>query len=174
MGVSGANEDDRRNQREQKPVRQRAGHSSLHASKQPYTSVTIASDFGASRELQKQIVDEVTQAGFNNQAAFAIKLALEEAMINAIKHGNRLDPSKSVTVCYRISPQVAEITVEDEGAGFDRGVVPDPTADENIEKCSGRGILLIEAYMSSVKYERGGRRLRLIKKNEPDAISHRP
>jgi serine/threonine-protein kinase RsbW len=93
-------------------------------------------------------------------------------MINAIKHGNKLDPSKQVHVSYRITPTQAEIMIEDEGPGFDRHCVPDPTTDENIHKCSGRGILLMEAYMNAVEFSAGGRRVRMVKRNEPDLAAH--
>ncbi len=171
MGMTGANEDDRRKRR---PAA--AGGASAPKSQTgnpPLERLTIASDFSASREIQKKIVESAVRAGYNSQCAFAIKLALEEAMINAIKHGNRLDPSKSVHLAWRITPERAEIFIEDEGTGFDRQGVPDPTADENIEKCSGRGILLIEAYMNSVAYDRGGRRVRMVKLNEPDVLPRR-
>ncbi len=131
--------------------------------------LTIGSDQAAVRAVQDQILQEVARFNFDTQSHFAVKLALEEAIINAIKHGNRQDPKKKVHIDYTINAQQLEIIVEDEGPGFSREGVPDPTLDENIEKCSGRGILLIEAYMNSVFWSRGGRRLHMIKKNEPDA-----
>ena len=127
--------------------------------------VTIPSDYSAGRDVQKRILDEVEKHKFDTQSAFAIKLALEEAIINAIKHGNKLDSSKKVHIRASISAHQAEITIEDEGPGFHRERVPDPTADENLDKCSGRGILLMEAYMSCVEYSNQGRRIRLVKKN---------
>ncbi len=132
--------------------------------------VTIPSNFVAGREVQKKILDAVDRAGFNSQSAFAIKLALEEALVNAIKHGNRLDPDKTVKIEAIVTPTQAEIIIEDQGPGFDRACVPDPTRVENIEKCSGRGILLMEAYMSGIEWSRNGRRVRMIKKNEDDLL----
>jgi serine/threonine-protein kinase RsbW len=131
---------------------------------------TIRSDYAEGRDVQKAILDNVERSGFNSQSAFAIKLALEEALINAIKHGNKLDPKKTVIVEARVTPDETEITIEDQGPGFSRSSVPDPTAEENIEKCSGRGILLMEAYMNSVEWSHGGRRVRMVKKNEPDLL----
>jgi serine/threonine-protein kinase RsbW len=127
--------------------------------------ITIPSDYTAGRELQKRILDEVVANGFGENNLFAIKLSLEEALINAVKHGNRCNCEKKVHVEYAITPKKAEIVIEDEGTGFRRDEVPDPTNEENIVKCNGRGILLIEAYMDKVEYSRGGRRLRMIKKN---------
>ena len=59
----------------------------------------------------------------------------------------------------------AEITIQDEGPGFKRSGIPDPTLAENLHKCSGRGIHLIEAYMDEVQWSRGGRRLKMVKEN---------
>ena len=127
---------------------------------------TINSDFTAGYEIQKRIIDAAVLHGYKDQSLFAIKIALEEALVNAIKHGNKLDPSKHVTIEAAISAAQAEISIEDEGPGFDRGSVPDPLAEENLEKASGRGILLIESYMSQVTWDHGGRRLRMVKRNE--------
>lgn len=131
---------------------------------------TIPSDFAAGRDVQKRILDDVSRLGFNSHCQFAIKLALEEALINAIKHGNRLDPKKKVHIEAKVTSKQLEITIEDEGPGFTRGDVPDPTREENLEKCSGRGILLIEAYMNSVQWSRGGRRVKMVKKNADDVL----
>ena len=130
---------------------------------------TIASDFAAGRAVQNRILEDVRQNGFKGNCFFAINLALEEALTNAIRHGNRLDPKKKVHVEAKVTPKRAEFVIEDEGPGFDRGRIPDPTAEENLEKCSGRGILLIEAYMNSVTWDRGGRRVRMVKMNEADS-----
>ena len=126
---------------------------------------TIPSDYADAREVQRLIREEVERAGFDPDSQFAIKLALEEAMINAIKHGNQLDPRKRVTVEWNVTPQTAEIAVEDEGPGFDRKSVPDPTHADNIEKLTGRGILLIESYMHKVEWSKQGRRLKLTRHN---------
>src|SRR5579864_6478288 len=90
------------------------------------------------RDVQNRILDAVKANGFEGQNFFAINLAIEEALTNAIKHGNRLHPKKKVKVEARVSRKRFEIWIEDEGPGFDRKSVPDPTIVENIEKCSGR------------------------------------
>jgi len=133
----------------------------------------IPSDHKHQHQVQAAILEEVARRGFNSQSTFAIKLALEEAMINAVKHGNKLNPNKTVRIEAKITPTVAEIVIEDEGPGFDRKSVPDPTMEENLEKCSGRGILLMESYMNSVRWSNGGRRVKMIKKNEADAHPRR-
>jgi serine/threonine-protein kinase RsbW len=125
----------------------------------------IDSDPSQQREIQKRILDAVEAAGFSQDNLFAVKISLEEALINAIKHGNKLDPHKKVHVEASVTPKETEIIVEDEGPGFNRAHVPDPTAEENLLKCSGRGILLMETYMDRVEYSKSGRRVRMIKRN---------
>lgn len=175
MGVAGSNHRGKRGtNRPRKPVKATgaAGRSAevkrvarRIAVKKPLI-FTIPSSFDAGRDVQKQILDDVTRHGYTSQNQFAVKLALEEALINAIKHGNRLNPHKKVRIEARVSDRRLEIIIEDEGPGFTRHAVPDPTLRENIEKCSGRGILLMEAYMNSVHWSHGGRRVKMVKKND--------
>jgi serine/threonine-protein kinase RsbW len=127
--------------------------------------VTIPSDYAAGRDVQERILEQVQRHGFTTDATFAIRIALEEALVNAIKHGNRHDPDKSIRVEARVTKKRAQITIEDEGPGFNRNGIPDPTLEENLHKCSGRGILLIESYMDGVHWSRGGRRLKMVKDN---------
>ena len=127
--------------------------------------VTIPSDFNAGRDVQERILAEVQRHNFGSDNTFAIRIALEEAMVNAIKHGNGLDPAKKVHVESRVTPKRVEITIEDEGPGFNRASIPNPTEDDNLERPSGRGILLIESYMDDVQWSRGGRRLKMVKEN---------
>ena len=136
-------------------------------------SYDIPSQYPAAQPIQKQILDDVTRLGYTAQNQFAIKISLEEALINAIKHGNKLDAKKRVRVQASVTAAQLEITIEDEGPGFDRASVPDPTDLANLEKCSGRGILLMESYMDHVEWSHGGRRVRMIKHNGPDVHSGR-
>lgn len=140
-----------------------------HDSDGPTIRATIPSDFIAGRDIQRRIIERVEGFDYDKGSCFAIKLALEEALINAIKHGNKLDPNKQVHIEATVTPEQTEIIIEDEGPGFERTCVPDPTADENLDKCSGRGILLMEAYMDHVEFSKGGRRVRMVKKNRSDA-----
>jgi serine/threonine-protein kinase RsbW len=128
-------------------------------------SFTIDSLDQQRREVEAAILEAVQRHGFDQENYFAIRTALDEALVNAIKHGNRRDPAKKVHVEASVSDQRVEIFIEDEGPGFNRSGVPDPTAEENLERCSGRGILLMESYMDSVSWDRDGRRVRLVKEN---------
>jgi serine/threonine-protein kinase RsbW len=126
----------------------------------------IPSDFRSMREVQGELISAVEAHRFDNDAVFAIKLALEEALINAIKHGNKLDANKKVTIDAMITNDRAEFVIQDQGEGFRRKDVPDPTDDHNREKSSGRGLLLIEAYMTDVSYSDRGRRLKMVYKKK--------
>jgi serine/threonine-protein kinase RsbW len=88
---------------------------------------------------------------------------VEEALVNAIKHGNGLNPSKKVRIAYHVRAEHFEIVVADEGPGFDPDEVPDPTAPENLERCCGRGLMLMRHYMSEVAFNRRGNSVRLRK-----------
>lgn len=127
---------------------------------------TIASRFAEVPPVQQAIVDAAADHGFDETQVFAIKLALEEALTNAIKHGNCLDPDKRVTVDYRVNDREVRIEVCDEGCGFVPDAVPDPTIDANLEKPSGRGVMLIRAYMSEVHFNSAGNCITMIKRRD--------
>ena len=130
--------------------------------------MVIPSELAAAREVEKRVSEQVARYSYDEAARFAIKLAVEEGLTNAIKHGNRFDPTKSVEVQYDIDENHVSVTITDEGPGFDPADVPDPTADENLEKPCGRGIMLMRAYMDQVEYNERGNRVRLRKRNNHD------
>src|SRR5262245_58616695 len=101
----------------------------------------------ALHDLVERVGAAMASAGFPNGDVFAVRLALEEAVVNAIKHGHQHDPSKVVRVAYRISPQRVELEIEDEGPGFRPDDVPDPLEPENLERSCGRGVFLMRHYM---------------------------
>jgi serine/threonine-protein kinase RsbW len=90
------------------------------------------------------------------QDVFAVRLLLEEAILNAIKHGHRGDVSKVVCICCNVSDREVAASVQDEGPGFNFADVPDPCADENLDKPSGRGLLLMRTYATSLYYNDRG------------------
>jgi len=114
--------------------------------------------------VEDAILDAVDACGFNATDRFAIKLALEEALANAIKHGNASDASKNVVVEWVADVGEIRITVCDEGTGFNPDIVPDPTLDENLTKPSGRGVMLMRAYMDEVHFNEEGNRVTLVKR----------
>jgi serine/threonine-protein kinase RsbW len=123
---------------------------------EPAVELVIASDPAEARTVQDQ-VERLLQAGkVPDRDVFCIKLALEEALVNAIKHGNQFDRSKKVYVSYRLLADRFEVAISDDGPGFDPSDVPDPTAAENIERPCGRGLMLMRHYMSEVAYNSRG------------------
>ncbi len=133
------------------------------------TQIVVPSDLRHAKEPEDRILSELARLGYSEDARFAIKLALEEALTNAVKHGNRNDPSKRLTVRYHITPERAVIVVRDEGSGFAPDQLPDPTADENLERPNGRGIMLMHAYMNKVRFNPTGNEVWMLKENRPPA-----
>jgi serine/threonine-protein kinase RsbW len=108
------------------------------------------------QELIGRLLDELDPIGFADKELFGIRLALEEALVNAVKHGNRQDPAKTVGIRYQITSKEFLIEIEDEGRGFDPEGVPDPLNPENLERPGGRGVFLMRHYMSWVQYNEAG------------------
>lgn len=137
-----------------------------HPMEQSLKKIVIPSDLASAKEPEQAILAEAAQHGFSEDSIFAIKLTLEEAITNAIKHGNKCDRSKTVTVRYAVDSAEVVIYIQDEGAGFDPQGVPDPTVPERLSLPNGRGILLMKAYMNEVEYRCNGREIFLRKLNE--------
>jgi serine/threonine-protein kinase RsbW len=105
------------------------------------------------------VSDRVGQlAGMDEDSVHWIGVAVRESVINAIKHGNRFDPSKRVTVEFALEPAAAPnalvIRITDEGEGFDPVEVADPLAPENLLRSSGRGIFFMRSFMDDVTLQR--------------------
>lgn len=126
-------------------------------------SWTIPSTLTDAVEVLKQIVSAVEAAAFRRECVFAIRLALDEALANAVKHGNDGDPTKTVSVEMDVNAERAIISVQDEGIGFVPCDLPDPTADENLSRPCGRGVMLMKAYMTDVEFNKRGNRVTLTK-----------
>ena len=125
--------------------------------------VVIPSDPAAARQVQDEILRGLKAHRFDERDVFSVKLALEEALVNAIKHGNQMDRSKKIHINYQLTPERLEIHIVDEGCGFDPRDVPDPMAVENLERPCGRGLLLMRHYMNEVYYADRGRSVRMSK-----------
>jgi serine/threonine-protein kinase RsbW len=134
--------------------------------------VTIASDYAEARGIQSLIAEALRASAYTEHDIFAIMLALEEALVNAIKHGNQLDLDKHVFVSYTVTADRFDIRITDEGPGFNPEEVPDPTAIENIERPCGRGLLLMRGFMTEVQYHGKGNTVSMSKiKNGPPTTS---
>ena len=128
--------------------------------------VTIASDLAEARRIQDVIVESLQACAYSEHDIFSIKLALEEALVNAIKHGNQMDTDKRVHVAYKVTPARFEIRITDEGEGFNPDDVPDPTDPDNIERPCGRGLLLMRGFMTEVEYHGRGNVVSMAKVRE--------
>lgn len=115
-------------------------------------------------KVQQQIIADAATQGFGDHARFAIRLALDEALSNAVNHGNKGDSSKKVHVEYSVSDDEVVVSVTDDGPGFNPAAVPDPTLDENLERPHGRGVMLMRAYMTDVSFNPKGNCVTLVKK----------
>ncbi len=129
----------------------------------------LDSRFEEVARVEKMVLRAAKAHDYDETARFAVKLALEEALTNAIKHGNRFAPGKQVTVDFYVGPDEIRVTICDEGRGFSPDRVPDPTLDENLEKPHGRGIMLMRAYMSEVRFSDDGKCVTMIKRRGDQA-----
>ena len=109
---------------------------------------------------------ELQDKGYSEVTVFAVRLAIEEALNNAIRHGNAMDPNKTAELVYEVTDEQVDIRISDEGPGFDFQGVPDPTLDENLDKPTGRGLMLIRAYMDTVEFNEKGNELHMVKFNK--------
>lgn len=112
------------------------------------------------------LMKRVEKVGVVNPENSNLFIALDEAFVNAVKHGNKFDANKLVKVTAEVSTKEARFTVEDEGEGFDVSAIPDPRNPENLFKASGRGVLFIYNIMDEVTYNERGNRLTMVKKSE--------
>lgn len=116
----------------------------------------IPTDTKAGQSVQERIVRRLEELEYPPRDVFGVRLALEEALVNAIKHGNGYDPAKTVRIDCCINAESVRIEITDEGPGFRPDDVPDPTCLENLERPCGRGIMLMRAFMTVIEYNATG------------------
>ncbi len=129
-------------------------------------SLTLPSSL-ASVDQVEQIAEQYAQlAGFDEDTIPHIAMAVREACVNAVLHGNAYSTRKHVTAAFEMTDDSLTIRVADEGSGLDPDSIPDPLAPENILRGSGRGIFLIRAFMDEVHFRQlfPGTELTLIKR----------
>ncbi len=119
-------------------------------------------------DLMHPITNKIcNQLGFDEDTAYWIWLATQEALNNAIKHGNKMDERKMVEFAISVKSGEFHIAIKDEGEGFDPSLVPDPTKPENLKKSSGRGIFFMRSFMDHVEYQtENGTRVTMIKRHQ--------
>lgn len=142
------------------------------ASKTPMSqSAAVQSRPSAITTVCKKVLSELEAGDFSQEDIFAVHLALEEAFINAIKHGNGMNPDKEVKIDYSVGSDKVEIFMTDEGDGFDPNSIPDPRSGENLYKTEGRGLLLINSYMDVVEFNEQGNRVHMVRYKEKPTLA---
>jgi serine/threonine-protein kinase RsbW len=119
-------------------------------------TIRLPSERGASRMVTEDLLEQLGVHGWEQSDIFSIHLAAEEAIVNAIVHGNKLDPTKQVLVDCLVSPELVRVEITDEGAGFNPANVPDCTSEERLEVPSGRGVMLMRTFMTRIEYNAKG------------------
>ena len=127
----------------------------------------LPSDLSLMNGVLQYLLERVAKMGLIKPERSNLFIALDEAFVNAVKHGNKNDPNKLVRITAELSPREASFTVEDEGEGFNVKEIPDTCDPANLFKSSGRGVLLIYNIMDEVEYNAQGNRVKMVKR--PDA-----
>ncbi|HLM02241.1 MAG TPA: ATP-binding protein [Pyrinomonadaceae bacterium] len=131
--------------------------------------IVIPSRVEAVDKAVVEATEFATAAGFGDEALFAIDMAVREAVINAVKHGNQLDETKPVEISFSNLDKGFEVIIRDYGEGFDINEIPDPTDPENLLKANGRGILFMRNFMEEVawfQHPQGGTVVKMCKLRE--------
>jgi len=131
---------------------------------------TVCIDFESRMDILEPIqsfVDRLAAVGgLDEDGVHDLSVSVRECVVNALKHGNKLDPAKRVTVTFGLAEGAIEVWIQDQGAGFNPDAVPDATAPENLLNAAGRGLFFMRAFMSEVEYifpPEGGTIVRLVK-----------
>ncbi len=134
---------------------------------------TVRIDFESRMDILESIqafIDRFAPlGGLDEDGVHDLSVSVRECVVNALKHGNKLDPEKRVMVSFGLSEGAVEVWIQDQGEGFDPDAIPDATAPENLLNAAGRGLFFMRAFMSEVEYtfpKEGGTVVRLLKKIE--------
>jgi serine/threonine-protein kinase RsbW len=111
------------------------------------------------------VIAEMVSLGYSGRELLAARIGLEEALVNAVKHGNREDPGKRVRVSYQLTARELVADVVDEGTGFCPDLLPDPFLPDNLMRPCGRGVFLMRAYMTWVRFNAKGNGVTLCKRH---------
>lgn len=141
------------------------------ATKSNCVQIDIQSSFEMVDLVQVVFESLCSQVGFDADASHWMGVAIRESVTNAVRHGNKLDSEKRVIICFEVDERELSVSVEDEGEGFDPGEIPDPLAEENLLRPSGRGIFFMNNFMDEVTYDfkpNRGTRVTMVKRLEAD------
>ena len=132
---------------------------------------SLSSSLTAYHDFVQSVLDQLAEFGWHKSDLFAVHMALEESISNAIRHGNKEDPEKKVQVDCQLSPARFWVQICDEGDGFKPSAVPDCCAPDRLEVPGGRGLALIQAYMTVVQYNDLGNCLTMEKVLHPNSAA---
>ena len=130
---------------------------------------SIPSDTSVGSSLVSELITAMLKRGWPEDERFRVRLAYEEAIVNAIRHGNGCAADKRVHVRFECDSQVVLIEITDEGVGFDPDSLPDPRHEDNLEVPGGRGVLMINEIMCEVLYSGTGNQVTMIKRRSANA-----
>jgi serine/threonine-protein kinase RsbW len=139
----------------------------MTSSEQRTVRLEIASRFEMLEVVQTVLAHLAALVPFDDDGTHYMSVAVREAVVNAIKHGNQMDADKRVAVEFVLTPGALRVQVGDQGAGFDPASVPDPVAEENLLRAGGRGIFFMRSFMDDVTYTfppRGGTVVQMVKR----------
>ncbi len=127
----------------------------------------ITSDPAAARRVLDEMLAQLEAQHWQQREIFAVHLATEEALVNAIRHGNGFDAGKRVHFVCLLGGDRIHIEITDEGRGFDPSSLPDPTCDDHVHAPRGRGVMLMRAFMSRVEFNSRGNGVTMEKEKGP-------
>lgn len=122
----------------------------------------IESRLSAVHDVEREVLRALTDMGYAEDDLFNVRLALDEACMNAIKHGNREDPEKGISIGVRVDPRKVRMEVQDEGNGFDYTRMLDPREIDRLQQTGGRGLFLIQQFMEQVYFKEEGSRIVMV------------
>jgi serine/threonine-protein kinase RsbW len=136
-------------------------------------SIVVDSKPSSVDEVSEQVMSTLEENGFGKDDMFAIHLTLEEAFLNAVRHGNKMDPTKKVQIDYSVSEDKIEICVTDQGAGFEPETVADPRYGDGLYRPGGRGLLLMNSYMDVVSFNERGNSVYMVRYREKPSLTRK-
>lgn len=137
------------------------------AAKSNCVQIDIQSSFEMVDLVQVVFESLSSDVGFDPDSSHWMSVAIRESVTNAVRHGNKLVQEKRVVICFEVAENEFTVSVQDEGEGFDPDAIPDPLAEENLLRASGRGLFFMKNFMDEVTYNfepNGGTRVTMVKR----------
>lgn len=123
----------------------------------------IPSSLKIAHQYLDRFLKALTEAGWDGDDFFHVQMASEEALVNAVTHGNKESTDKQVEIEWMVSPEMVHMRIKDEGEGFNPDTIPDPRSDERLTQVHGRGVWLIRELMSEATWLGRGNEVVLVR-----------